>query len=159
LIEDHSSFFQTAFFREPIESLLWDGCRVTFYRYHVVVDAPRPESYRADLESAAYLYEEADKQKLWGDIAAAAESGRDFSSRWFSQTGPMAGKFEGTRTSEIIPVDLNAIICGNFLMMRDLYDALGDIDGSKSCAQEADLMKQTIHQVGGRFRLGIRFLF
>ncbi|KAK6042857.1 alpha,alpha-trehalase [Cooperia oncophora] len=59
----------------------------------------------------------------------------------------MAGKFEGTRTSEIIPVDLNAIICGNFLMMRDLYDALGDIDGSKSCAQEADLMKQTIHQV------------
>ncbi|KAK6042854.1 hypothetical protein COOONC_19641 [Cooperia oncophora] len=136
-----------------------DGWPGNLYRYHVVVDAPRPESYRADLESAAYLYEEADKQKLWGDIAAAAESGRDFSSRWFSQTGPMAGKFEGTRTSEIIPVDLNAIICGNFLMMRDLYDALGDIDGSKSCAQEADLMKQTIHQVGGRFRLGIRFLF
>lgn len=82
----------------------------------------------------------------------------------------MAGKLEGTRlvlahatrsclvkncfrfrTSEIVPVDLNAIICGNLLLMGDLYDAVGDIDGSKWCAQSADLMKQTIYQVGGAY--------
>ncbi|EYC31283.1 hypothetical protein Y032_0004g2073 [Ancylostoma ceylanicum] len=135
------AFFQTN------RSIIMDGWPGPLYRYHVVVDSPRPESYREDIESAAHLHEEADKQKLWGDIAAAAESGRDFSSRWFSQTGPMAGKLEGTRTSEIVPVDLNAIICGNLLLMGDLYDAIGDIDGSKWCAQSADLMKQTIYQV------------
>ncbi|KAL6739929.1 hypothetical protein Aduo_013326 [Ancylostoma duodenale] len=135
------AFFQTN------RSIIMEGWPGPLYRYHVVVDSPRPESYREDIESAAHLHEEADKQKLWGDIAAAAESGRDFSSRWFSQTGPMAGKLEGTRTSEIVPVDLNAIICGNLLLMGDLYDAIGDIDGSKWCAQSADLMKQTIYQV------------
>ncbi|WKY04858.1 hypothetical protein Q1695_005677 [Nippostrongylus brasiliensis] len=135
------AFFQTN------RSLIMDGWPGPLYRYRVIADAPRPESYREDLESAAHLEEEADKQKLWGDIAAAAESGRDFSSRWFSHTGPMAGKLEGTRTSEIVPVDLNAIICGNLQMMGDLYDAVCDIDGSKWCAQAADVMKQTIHQV------------
>lgn len=47
-----------------------------------------------------------------------------------------------------MPVDLNAIICGNLQLMGDLYDAIGDIDGSKYCAQTADLLRQTIHQVG-----------
>nr|CDJ94140.1 Glycoside hydrolase domain containing protein [Haemonchus contortus] len=140
-LEKELTFFRTN------RSIVMDGWPGHLYRYHVVVDGPRPESYCADLKSAAHLYDEGEKQKLWGDIAAAAESGRDFSSRWFSQSGPMAGRFEGTRTSEIIPVDLNAIICGNLLLMRDFYDALGDIDGSKRCAQEADLLKQTIHQV------------
>ncbi|KAE9421080.1 hypothetical protein Angca_008760 [Angiostrongylus cantonensis] len=135
------AFFQTN------RSVIMDGWPSSLYRYRVVVDSPRPESYREDIESAAHLHEEAEKQKLWGDIAAAAESGRDFSSRWFAQTGPLAGKMEGTRTSEIVPVDLNAIICGNLLLMGDLYDAIGDIDGSKWCAQMADLMKQTIYQV------------
>ncbi|VDO23612.1 unnamed protein product [Haemonchus placei] len=139
-LEKELTFFRTN------RSIVMDGWPGHLYRYHVVVDGPRPESYCADLKSAAHLYD-GEKQKLWGDIAAAAESGRDFSSRWFSQSGPMAGRFEGTRTSEIIPVDLNAIICGNLLLMRDFYDALGDIDGSKRCAQEADLLKQTIHQV------------
>ncbi|KIH47622.1 alpha,alpha-trehalase, partial [Ancylostoma duodenale] len=119
------AFFQTN------RSIIMEGWPGPLYRYYVVVDSPRPESYREDIESAAHLHEEADKLKVWGDIAAAAESGRDFSSRWFSQTGPMAGKLEGTRTSEIVPVDLNAIICGNLLLMGDLYDAIGDIDGSK----------------------------
>ncbi|ETN68426.1 alpha,alpha-trehalase [Necator americanus] len=135
------AFFQTN------RSIIMEGWPGPLYRYRVVVNSPRPESYREDIKSAEHLHEEIDKQKLWGDIAAAAESGRDFSSRWFSHSGPMAGKLEGTRTSEIVPVDLNAIICGNLQLMGDLYDAIGDIEGSKWCAQSADLMKQTIYQV------------
>ncbi|KAK5972421.1 Trehalase [Trichostrongylus colubriformis] len=87
---------EMAFFRTN-RSVVMDGWPGHLYRFHVTVDTPRPESYRADIESAAHLYQDVDKQKLWGDIAAAAESGRDFSSRWFAQTGPMAGRFEGTR--------------------------------------------------------------
>ncbi|KHJ91067.1 alpha,alpha-trehalase, partial [Oesophagostomum dentatum] len=137
---------EMAFFQAN-RSVIMEGWPGPLYRYRVVTDSPRPESYREDIESAAHLHEEADKQRLWGDIAAAAESGRDFSSRWFGVTGPFAGKLASTRTSEIVPVDLNAIICGNLQLMGDLYDAIGDIDGSKWCAQSADLMKQTIHQV------------
>lgn len=67
------------------------------YRYHVVAVGPRPESYREDVESAHHIEDVLEKQRLWGDIAAAAESGRDFSSRWFSQDGPVAGKMGSTR--------------------------------------------------------------
>lgn len=67
------------------------------YRYHVVAVGPRPESYREDVESAHHIEDVLEKQRLWGDIAAAAESGRDFSSRWFSRDGPVAGKMGSTR--------------------------------------------------------------
>ncbi|PIO63778.1 putative alpha,alpha-trehalase, partial [Teladorsagia circumcincta] len=47
---------EIAFFRTN-RSIVMDGWPGHLYRYHVVVDAPRPESYRADIETAAHLYE------------------------------------------------------------------------------------------------------
>lgn len=38
-----------------------------------------------------------EKHRLWGDIAAAAESGRDFSARWFTNIGNKAGQMGSTR--------------------------------------------------------------
>ncbi|CAJ0572020.1 unnamed protein product, partial [Mesorhabditis spiculigera] len=117
------------------------------FRFVVSADGPRPESYREDVESAHHLTEESDKRRLWGDIAAAAESGRDFSARWFESSGPHAGKMSSTRTSQLIPVELNAIMYANYRMMGELCDILSDIDGSKRCAHAADRLKQTIKQV------------
>ena len=67
--------------------------------FSVVATSPRPESYREDVESAEHLSDETRRQELYGEIAAAAESGRDFSARWFSTEGERAGTMSSTRTS------------------------------------------------------------
>lgn len=137
---------ELAFFQAN-RSIMLDGWSGPLFRYNVVATQPRPESYREDIESAETFDDPLEKCRLWGDIAAAAESGRDFSSRWFDQSGPRAQQMSSTRTSQLIPVDLNAIICGNIRMMGELYDALGDVDSSKCCAILCDDMKRTMHQV------------
>ena len=48
------------------------------------------------------------RKQLYRDVRAAAESGWDFSSRWFAD-----GKtLETIDTTEIIPIDLNSLLFG-----------------------------------------------
>lgn len=49
--------------------------------------------------------------QLYQEIASAAESGWDFSTRWMSHNGHHANTLQSLRTSHVIPVDLNAILC------------------------------------------------
>jgi len=65
---------------------------------------PRQESFKEDLELAKNY--SGDTEKLFRDIRAAAETGWDFSSRWFSDASDLAS----IRTSEIVPVDLNTLM-------------------------------------------------
>ena len=52
-------------------------------RYHSPVNVPRPESYAEDYTNAQdYFSEDSARQKFYTNIASAAESGWDFSSRW-----------------------------------------------------------------------------
>jgi len=119
------------------------------FRYHVVAQGPRPESYREDVESAEHIQDLLEKCRLWGDIAAAAESGRDFSARWFENNpeSPMAGKMGSTRTSSILPVDLNSIICGNLKIFAEFYSLLGNQEASAHSLEQYELMRETIHKV------------
>uniref|UniRef100_A0A7S3NM94 Trehalase n=1 Tax=Aureoumbra lagunensis TaxID=44058 RepID=A0A7S3NM94_9STRA len=72
-------------------------------RYYANTSNPRPESWREDVTTAASVQ---DKAMLYANIAAAAESGWDFSTRWMAD-----GKhLDSTCTNNIIPVDLNAIM-------------------------------------------------
>lgn len=66
---------------------------------------PRPESLREDLTTAS---EAADTpaERMFLDLRAAAESGWDFSSRWLSEPSSL----RTIRTTEIVPVDLNALM-------------------------------------------------
>uniref|UniRef100_A0AAY5ENV5 Trehalase n=1 Tax=Electrophorus electricus TaxID=8005 RepID=A0AAY5ENV5_ELEEL len=51
-------------------------------------------------------------EKLWAELKSAAESGWDFSSRWYTDTshgGP--GSLQDTSVSSVLPVDLNALLC------------------------------------------------
>ena len=67
--------------------------------------APRDESYVEDYQLAAKAG--AGKQPLYRNIRAAAESGWDFSSRWF------AGDSLATlQTTDIVPPDLNSLLYG-----------------------------------------------
>jgi alpha,alpha-trehalase len=69
-------------------------------------DTPRDESYREDSELARSTGRNA--PQLYRDLRAAAESGWDFSSRWFADGSTLAS----INTTEIIPIDLNSLLFG-----------------------------------------------
>ena len=68
---------------------------------------PRPESYREDVATAEGTVP-TKRAALYDNIAAAAESGWDFSSRWIDPRRGLA--LENLVTQQIVPVDLNAIL-------------------------------------------------
>jgi alpha,alpha-trehalase len=75
-------------------------------RYWDDRDTPRDEAYRDDVELARRSGRSA--QQVYRDIRAAAESGWDFSSRWFADGQTRAS----IQTTLIVPVDLNSLLFG-----------------------------------------------
>lgn len=74
-------------------------------RYYDNKVTPRPESLREDTETAA-LIKRRRSDRLFLHLRAAAESGWDFSSRWFRDQKSI----QTIHTADIIPVDLNALL-------------------------------------------------
>ena len=66
---------------------------------------PRPESYREDFLLAQSV-PDAEREGLYRNIRAAAESGWDFSSRWMRNPADL----HSLETTELIPVDLNSLL-------------------------------------------------
>ena len=78
-------------------------------RYVTDQHIPRPESWLEDVHTAAsagYAPDDPGAQILFSEIAAAAESGVDFSARWFADGADIAT----ADTSHVVPVELNAIM-------------------------------------------------
>jgi alpha,alpha-trehalase len=69
---------------------------------------PRPESYREDIELAceSFTKHNTPAEAVYRHLRAAAESGWDFSSRWFADETD----FSSIHTTDIIPVDLNCLM-------------------------------------------------
>ncbi|XP_054842058.1 trehalase-like [Eublepharis macularius] len=102
------------------------GKQYLLNRYNVQIGEPRPESYSEDVELAAGLDEEA-QQNLWAELKGAAESGWDFSSRWFLPgPPPLPATRQDTQTSTVVPVDLNAILCRVEQLLASFNKALGN---------------------------------
>ncbi len=76
--------------------------------------APRPEAYKEDVETARKSGRA--PEEVYRNLRAAAESGWDFSSRWFAD-----GKTLGTiHTTELIPIDLNALLYHVELTLQEM---------------------------------------
>lgn len=70
-----------------------NGKNYTLAVYGDKSKGPRPESYREDIHSAQIFPRPEDKEAHYSELKAAAESGWDFSSRWFiSKDGDNEGK-------------------------------------------------------------------
>lgn len=76
-------------------------------RYWDDRDDPRDESYREDAELVAATPGR-DPRQLYRDLRAAAESGWDFSTRWFADGRTLAT----IRTTRFAAVDLNSLMVG-----------------------------------------------
>jgi alpha,alpha-trehalase len=90
-------------------------------RYWDARDVPRDEGYRNDVLTARASGKP--PARVYRDIRAAAESGWDFSSRWFGDRQRMST----IRTTAIVPVDLNSLLYG-------LEEAI-----ARGCEEERDL--------------------
>lgn len=68
---------------------------------------PRPESFREDLQTSNLQTDSfSDSQEVCRNLAAAAESGWDFSSRWLQDPHSL----KTIQTTDIIPADLNSLL-------------------------------------------------
>uniref|UniRef100_A0A3Q0TFW8 Trehalase n=1 Tax=Amphilophus citrinellus TaxID=61819 RepID=A0A3Q0TFW8_AMPCI len=116
-------------------------------RYYVEVGLPRPESYTDDVELAEGLTD-GKKEQLWMDLKAGAESGWDFSSRWYvDDDDHNNGTLRDTRTSQILPADLNALLCRNEKTLASFHRVLGDSDSAAVYQQAAARRLEAIESV------------
>lgn len=86
-------------------------------RYYDNQIAPRPESQYEDLETAENA---ANKDKIFLDLRAGAESGWDFSSRWFRDPQDI----RSIHTTDLIPVDLNCLLYDLEVLIAETYKDL-----------------------------------
>jgi alpha,alpha-trehalase len=104
-------------------------------RYWDDRDTPREESYREDVAVARESGRNA--AELYRNIRAAAESGWDFSSRWFAD-----GKSLATiRTTDLIPPDLNSLLYQLELTIAKACDATKDAACGKDMKERAAARK------------------
>ena len=107
-------------------------------RYFDDKAAPREESYWQDLHTAK-IYSNNDG-KVYNHLRAGAESGWDFSSRWFEDTLHLAT----IETTNIIPVDLNSLLYQYEMILSHAAKADGKQSLSASYAQKAVKRKEAL---------------
>merc|ERR1719204_616059 len=110
-------------------------------RYWDENDTPRPESYKEDIELAEHL-PKAQRADLYRNIRAAAESGWDFSARWFAH----ADNFTSIQTTSILPVDLNAILYNTENILAKFYSIQGDDKLAVDFLYRAQARRETMHR-------------
>jgi alpha,alpha-trehalase len=115
------------------------GNDLALNRYWDAFETPRPESYREDVELA--LTSMQPSPQLYRNIRAAAESGWDFSSRWF---GDRTG-FAGICTTDILPVDLNCLLWHLEDTLLGAYKIDGERRAIREFEQLCDWRKESIN--------------
>lgn len=95
-------------------------------RYWDAREVPRDESFIQDTNTA--LGSGRPQAELFRELRAGAESGWDFSSRWFADPDDLSS----IRTTRILPVDLNALLYG----LEQAITAGCDSTGDTACAAD-----------------------
>ena len=118
------------------------GDSLVLNRYYDLLDFPRPESHKEDYELAEELSTE-EKSTLYRNLRAGAESGWDYSTRWFKDKED----FATIRTTEILPVDLNCLLHGVEVILNRMYAHEGSMDKADEYAAKAADRLSAIQQV------------
>ncbi|XP_015377150.1 PREDICTED: trehalase-like [Diuraphis noxia] len=135
-----------------------NGKSYTMARYYAPSKGPRPESYREDYESAEIFKTEDEKQEFYTEIKSAAETGWDFSSRWFiTPDGSDRGKLADIKTKFIVPVDLNSILQKNAALLSTWYSKMGDTAKAEKYHAISEKLLYSIQEVMWRPDLGAWF--
>lgn len=110
----------------------------TLNRYYDRMDIPRQEAFLADEEVAARSTQS--KPAIYRHLRSAAESGWDFSSRWFKD-----GKSITTiQVTSYVPVDLNCLLYKLETVLSKAYRETGNLLRERYYAQLAERRKKSI---------------
>lgn len=107
-------------------------------RYWDDSSTPRPESFIEDIELAKNSNGQTNEK--YRHIRAAAESGWDFSSRWLKDGRDMAT----IHTTDIIPVDLNALLYHLEQVLAEAFAETGDVTQAAKYQQLAQKRKRAL---------------
>ncbi|MGH8194825.1 MAG: alpha,alpha-trehalase TreF [Woeseiaceae bacterium] len=118
-------------------------------RYWDARDTPRDESYREDVELAEAS--DRDRQSLYREIRSAAESGWDFSSRWFADGQSLST----IQTTLIVPIDLNSLLYGLEQAIEQGCRAAEDADCVRNFASKAEARRAAIRKYLWDEKLGV----
>ncbi len=129
--------------KEKVVKIMRNDQEYTFNLFKVNTDEPRPESYNEDVETASHFSDEADKAKIYANKASAAESGYDFCSRW--NRNPY--ELDTIQTTNIIPVDLNALMYKMECVLVELYTLKDDSEKSEVYRKYSQDRKKAINDV------------
>jgi len=110
-------------------------------RYYDNKSTPRPESLREDIETAETSGRK-DASRLYLHLRAAAESGWDFSSRWFMD--PL--DIRTIHTADILPVDLNSLLYHLEVTIADGYKASFNLVQSRAFRKRAQARSVAIQE-------------
>ncbi len=110
-------------------------------RYFDNKNTPRPESRREDVITAEQARNE-NKDKIFLDLRAGAESGWDFSSRWFDDPHDI----ESIHTTDIVPIDLNCLLYNLEVTIAETYRMLKQSALRRRFLQAAEDRKAAIQR-------------
>lgn len=111
---------------EKTVTVVKNGIPYRMARYVTNSNGPRPESYKEDYQLVQGLPGQ-ERGGIYNDLKAAAESGWDFSYRWCIRIDRNANlSLINVSTSDIIPVDLNAILQRNARLLAQFHGILGN---------------------------------
>jgi alpha,alpha-trehalase len=114
---------------------------IVLNRYYDEFSKPRPESFKED-------YEMVNKNNLDPDISfrhlrAGAESGWDYSSRWFAEPQ----KMHTIQTTDIIPIDLNVLLYLLEIKIAQAYNWNEQLDSASLYLEKANDRKNAINSL------------
>ncbi|KAG6841026.1 hypothetical protein C0991_002574 [Blastosporella zonata] len=100
------------------------------YHYSVTNTAPRPESYLTDYTTANVpnTLNETQQAALYAELASGAETGWDYTVRWFLPTadGSNGGDLRNLDVRNTIPVDLNSILYKSHVLLASFYGSTNE---------------------------------
>lgn len=114
--------------------------QVVLNRYWDANDTPRSESYKEDVELSHHSSQV--PAVLFRHLRAAAESGWDFSCRWFADKKD----FKTIQTTDILPVDLNCLLYHLEKTIADANRHAGNREVMSRYTELAEKRKQAIRQ-------------
>ncbi|KAK3596892.1 hypothetical protein CHS0354_031670 [Potamilus streckersoni] len=141
-LEDEYEFWQ----RNRTISILRNGTLHKLNHYASPVNGPRPESYKEDIITFDGMTE-VEKRTVLPHITSACESGWDFSSRWMKRDPHQPLTLNTTITSDIVPVDLNSVLCWNEKIMAYFYNITGNVTKSSYFQDQHNRRRASIQDV------------
>ena len=114
-------------------------------------NTPRPEAFSEDIHVAEKS--DQDKSIVFRHIRAAAESGWDYSSRWFKDELNM----HSIQTTELIPIDLNCLLLNTEETLLKIYSINNNINSAKLFQHKINQRKKALENFCWNETLGFYF--